>query len=721
LAVLWLVYVASAIWQHVQTSEQPLVYDALSYWLKARNVWECLADGRWGEIFAAEPTTRPPGTVLVSYPFGFDESPKGFLFRSVFLGIALTFIAVAVVGRAVPSSATRSWQIVSIALFLCALPMFYHFEWRGEKSIAFWGLMDGFLAGLAALSASAAMYGGIRKSWTATLMAALLAALCFLTKPAGILIVGTVLLAWLFVAVAHGLATLRSDESGQRRLLRFLGGGVLVFVGVCVPVLLVGFRSQYFSPENIAYGDHALEMLAASTFGSVTTTALRAMVYPSFGVGPVAAFAALAFWGIAHVATRGKPLATSDRALAISGLATASAVLCVGLWFWLLRTRGYQIRYFYPFALMAAIAILPLAFLALDKASRAIRLLVLSLLLVPSINIALLLGQTSPPLRWQRIAGVNVAVSPVHSDVLLGRQVLDAARHRRRSMTLYDMIREGEGAGAIDGLLTLERYKHPDGFNVSIKRPLDWQRTVVVRLAEIVDADFILFEKQASAERERHLQASTVETYDAEASLFSAWFSTLGAGEGVESFADDGRLQVLRVVERSRLHSALSKLKAAKRWRPEFVGANPRTWWSEQEVEAESSRTTPAASNIGFGGLFRVKALTVQQAAGTVELKVWWVHEERPPRGDWFFFAHLIDPRGAILSKVSIPVSGLSSYAAERPFRFDSLSLPVPAKVLPDRIAFGIYRAESGRADPLAADSGKRDWENRRVIVPVGD
>jgi hypothetical protein len=42
LALLWLVYIASAIWQHVQTSEQPLVYDALSYWLKARNVWECL-------------------------------------------------------------------------------------------------------------------------------------------------------------------------------------------------------------------------------------------------------------------------------------------------------------------------------------------------------------------------------------------------------------------------------------------------------------------------------------------------------------------------------------------------------------------------------------------------------------------------------------------------------------------------------------------------------
>src|SRR5215467_3819201 len=77
LAACWFLYIAWAVWQHVQTSGQPLVFDALTYWLKARSVWQCLAEGRWGDIFAAEPTTRPPGTVLMSYPFGFDESPKG--------------------------------------------------------------------------------------------------------------------------------------------------------------------------------------------------------------------------------------------------------------------------------------------------------------------------------------------------------------------------------------------------------------------------------------------------------------------------------------------------------------------------------------------------------------------------------------------------------------------------------------------------------------------
>jgi hypothetical protein len=718
LAACWLLYVAWAIWQHVQASGQPLVFDALTYWLKARSVWQCLAEGRWGDIFAAEPTTRPPGTVLMSYPFGFDESPKGFLFRSVFLGIALTFLAVLVVGRAMPRSATRAWQIVSVALFLCALPMFYHFEWsRASGSPDFWGLTDSFLAGLAALSASAAIYGAIRESWIATALSALLASLCFLTKPAGILIVGTVSLAWFVVAIVHGSATRRGYASMRRDLLRLCGGGVAVFVGVCGPVLLVGFRSAYFSSKNIAYGNRALEMLTASTFGSLSLAKLHGMVRSSFGDASVIAFAALALCGIAHVRAGGKSFVPSERALVIGGLTTAGAFLGTGLWFWVLKTGGYQIRYGYPFALMAAIAMLPVAFLALDRASRAMRLLVLSVLLVPSINIAALLGQASPSHLWQKIVGVNLTVHPVSSEASLGSQVLDAARHDRRSMTVYDM--SDEGAGAVDAVWRLERIRHPDGFNITATSALDWERTPVVRLAEIVDADFVLFDKETRADRDRHLHVSTVDTYDAEAALFRAWFSTLGAAEGVESFADTEVLQMLRVVERSRLHSALERLKASKRWRPEFVRANPQVWWNEQEVAAESARTIPAASNVGFGGLFRVRAVAVQQAAGVVELKLWWIHEEGPPRGQWFFFAHLIDPRGAILSTVSIPLLSIPSYVAGHPFRFDSLSVPVPVGVRPEKIAFGIYRAESGRADALPADSGRRDWNNQRVVVPV--
>jgi hypothetical protein len=724
-AVLWLIYIAWAIWRHVQMSEQPLVYDALTYWQKARSVWQCLAEGRWGEIFAAAPSTRPPGTVLMSYPFGFDESPKGLLFRSVFLGIALTFLGVAVVGRAMPSSATRSWQIVSIALSLCALPMFYHFGWTRASPVPdfwspnFWGLTDCFLAGLAALSASAAIYGGIRKSWIATVLSALLASLCFLTKPAGILVVSTVPLAWLVVAIASCPATLPNHASRRRHLWGVCGGGMLVFVVVCGPVLFVGWHSAYFSPENIAYGNRALEMLTASNFRPLSLALFHAMVRTSFGHGPIVAFAVLALWGMVHVRTGVKSLAASERVLVIGGLATSSLFLCTGLWFWLVKTRGYQIRYFYPFALMAAIGILPLAFLALDRASRTIRLLVLSLLLVPSINIAVLLGQTSPPLLWQKVAGVNIGARSVSAELSLASQVLDAARHHRRSMTVYDMT--WDGAGAIDGLWVWEQIKHPDGCNISAKRPLDWQRTTVVRLAEAVDADFILFDKETRADRKRHFRVSPVETYDAEAALFRAWFSTLRAEDGVELFAETDLLQMLRVVEPSRLYFALDKLKASKRWRPEFVTANPPMWWSEREVAVESTRTIPAAANIGFDGLFRVRALAVGQGARAVELKVWWIHESTPPRGQWFFFAHLIDPRGAILSNVSIPLSNIPSYVAGHPFRLDSLSVPVPVGVSPERIAFGIYRSESGRADTLPADSGSRDWNNHRVVVPVGN
>ncbi|KRE06931.1 hypothetical protein ASE63_23555 [Bosea sp. Root381] len=90
LVTLWLVFVAWSVWRSVEISEQPLIYDAVTYWLKARNFWGEITQGNFVNPLNVEPTGRPPGTVLMSYPFGFDASVKGFLFRSTFLAIALT-------------------------------------------------------------------------------------------------------------------------------------------------------------------------------------------------------------------------------------------------------------------------------------------------------------------------------------------------------------------------------------------------------------------------------------------------------------------------------------------------------------------------------------------------------------------------------------------------------------------------------------------------------
>ena len=75
LLVAWLSFLGWAVWQHVERTEQPPIYDALSYAEKARAFWANLKRDKPINPFNLEPTVRPPGTVLLSYPFGFTQAP----------------------------------------------------------------------------------------------------------------------------------------------------------------------------------------------------------------------------------------------------------------------------------------------------------------------------------------------------------------------------------------------------------------------------------------------------------------------------------------------------------------------------------------------------------------------------------------------------------------------------------------------------------------------
>jgi len=716
--LVWLAFVAWATWEHVQASGQPLIHDAITYWVKAKNLWASVAHGQWVSPLDVEPTTRPPGTVLMSYPFGFEESPKGFLFRSVFLGIALTALAVFLVACALPRIGTRAWDVACVALFLSALPMHFHFEWSStSNSPGGWGLTDCFLAGVAALAASAATLGAVRRSWGWTALAALLSGLCFLTKPAGALIVVAVTCAWFVIVLALGFVARGGPESRVPDW-RTLGMGAIVFGAVCGSVLLAGFESRYFSAENLAYGDRVLKVMRGAT---VDSSQLHTMIHTSFGYPFIIAFATAVVAGIEGLRSRAKAPTGEERALAVGGLLAGFGYLAAGFWFWFIKTGGTQVRYFYPFLLMAAISIMPLAFLALHGVTRQSRFVVRAFLLLPPLGVALLLAHPDPPGAWQRLAGVNLAAQPASPDVVLGRRALDAVRQDGRGVTLY-AANSGDNV-AIESLWLFEDVAHPELPNIRIKRSFDWERTeATFLLAGIGEASFILspYVREA-AERKRALAARSVDSYVAEQRLFEAWFSGLGAKGGVEVFGETANLRLLRVVDQERFGRALEDLRRSRQWRPEFLAANPHTWWSREELSALLAGRHVAASGVGFDGLFRVEALTLQREGelGLALIDFWWSEEKKPPPGEWFFFAHTVDGGGAILGNVPVRLEYRVPHARERPLRLDSLTVPLAASGAAKAIAFGIFRLESGQAHPLVADSGNRDWDNHRVVVPL--
>src|SRR5262249_25624361 len=155
----------------------------LQYMQKAMAFWQAIKDGRIADAFLAPPTVRPLGTLLVSFPFGFTNDYHGFLFRSSFVPIACSVVAV-YLAAGLRRAKQDGWWIAAIALLFSSLPMFYQFDWNEENpGSSQWGLVDSFEAGIAALAAAMLLRSVRSRSLAWLFGATTSAALTVLIKP----------------------------------------------------------------------------------------------------------------------------------------------------------------------------------------------------------------------------------------------------------------------------------------------------------------------------------------------------------------------------------------------------------------------------------------------------------------------------------------------------------------------------------------------------------
>ncbi len=189
----WATAICGGVWSVASKATEPPVYDAIGYIWKAKAIWERVAGHELFNPFNVVPTIRPPGTVLLSYPFGFNDSVNGYLFRSVAVPYVLWTVAV---WLAVSPWLRRS--AMAAALFIAAigtLPMFFQYAVGPGPFVAYWGLVDGFLGSLAGLAAAGLVRDWNRRSSPAFFMALAAACLGVCVKPAGV----PLLLLWLGV------------------------------------------------------------------------------------------------------------------------------------------------------------------------------------------------------------------------------------------------------------------------------------------------------------------------------------------------------------------------------------------------------------------------------------------------------------------------------------------------------------------------------------------
>ena len=127
--IAWLAVVAVALAMGATTDAAPPLGDSLSYVSKAAAFWDMVHHGKFVNPLDLPWTFRPPGTVLMAYPFGFTPDFRWFFFRSVFLPIVL-LVAAVYIARYRLQPAANPWITLALALTLAGMPILYQFQFN---------------------------------------------------------------------------------------------------------------------------------------------------------------------------------------------------------------------------------------------------------------------------------------------------------------------------------------------------------------------------------------------------------------------------------------------------------------------------------------------------------------------------------------------------------------------------------------------------------------
>jgi hypothetical protein len=564
--LLWLGSLSAAIWMHTRVTMQAPIYDAFGYYQKAYNFWETMRAGKWFNPLNVEPTFRPPGTILMSYPFGFAPDPRGFYFRSVYFPICLLFLSVLIAAYRIEDNFRARLRTILTAAFFTTITLPYHFEFGADTSGVRWGLVDSFLAGLAAVAAACAWRGTApaARAWIWAVAAGFASALSILVKPSGTLVAAVAGVAW----VAFGLGALvdcRGPGVARRRLaLRlFVGAGLIALIDAAVAA--AAFKSHYLSQENLAFGQGAIAIMKAEL--SLPLSLLWTVV--NWGLG-----GAFVLWAVLALIICLWRVSVKDSAPMTKrgmGACLASvAALIFGVWFWFFGSGGAnQIRYFVPFFVMAMVWLVPVSMEAWNRVHSALTLALSGVMVASALNLIAVLLVPRPSLAWQQLAGVGVTAAAFPPQTLEAFKRL-VAQNAARPAQLYIVSFDDNDAildSLVDQRLLLDHGSQP----LLLHRPIDWIRSSTFRIAEIGAADMLLINplqaRPASA-------GEKVNNLSEEQGVLTGWADKLDVSDGVSVFFSAPSAKILTVTDGVKFRESLRRLVARYDWDSTFTEAN---------------------------------------------------------------------------------------------------------------------------------------------------
>jgi hypothetical protein len=560
--VLWLALLAGAIWTHTHFTTQAPIYDSFTYYMKAYNFWEAVRAGRWFNPLNLEPTLRPPGTVLMSYPFGFDPDPRSFYFRSVYFPNCLIFASVLIAAYRKEDDIKARFRTILTAIFFTTITLAYHFEFGGE-TFGYWGLVDSFLTGLAALAAACVSRGARieARMWAWAVAVSLVSATSILVKPSGTLVAAIAGLAWIAFALGELAGYGVSDKERWSLAFRFFCGAALIAL-TDAAVVAAALSSRYLSRENLAYGRGSVAILKAEFRLPLS------QYWPVLNSGLGGAF--LLWGGLAAMIctwaffSHGSVVARHGIALAVS-----FAALATGVWFWfVIAGGGTQIRYVVPFFVMGMIWLVPLILRASQFVPLLLELSMSGVMVAATLNLVLVLLVPAPSQTWQEFAGVNVTANfPPETLASFSRLV---AQSSGRAAHVY-IVSFDDNDAVLTSMVTQKWLLDHDSQPLLLQRPIDWQRSSAIRVAEIGAADMLLINpRQARA----FPAGQKVNNLSEEQGVFTAWANKLDVSDGISVFFSAPSAKILTVTDRVSFRESLRQLVARYRWDSTFTEAN---------------------------------------------------------------------------------------------------------------------------------------------------
>lgn len=714
---MWIVFLGFAIWHDVKKTTMPPSYDALVYFEKGKNVWEHLNPKNFVNPLNVESTYRPPATVLMSFPFGYRDDFRGFYFRSIFIPVLCFMAAVYIAGYSTRTSTLRSWILCFAAIFLSSIPFFYHFEYTDSSlndsavPVYYWGLVDAFLGGVSALAAAACVRGIQKLSLKWFTLSFVLASLCILIKPAGLLTMALIAGSWCLFMVLELWA---QDRESKKQVLKqsLLIGGVMV--AIYGSTLIMCFNSKYLSPGNLAYGKTAMETLKADFALPITLKTIWVFIFPSLGwILPIGTIILLI---LGWAARKDLHSDQNPRVLA-SLLLSAFVALACGIWFWLFRTGITQVRFFVPLAMMAIVYAVPLSLQILGHYRKLANIIIFSWC-VQVINLGLLLLHPSPSEVWQQWSGVYLSTSSCRAEIAQAQELLSQSREKKTNSRVYAL----DTSAAYGAFLSVASYAsiiHPQQPSFEVEFPIDWESASVIRIHDIVTSDYLLFRPLYDpAARKRLLAMPSVQDLFEEKLLFEAALTDLTEQNGIQKISETS-VRLLKITDPPKLLKSLEAMQGEHTWPAAFMRANPKECWTLQEIKNTWQSQSPAVSNLIFENTFEIDALQVDRSNGNINLRLWWKPLSEEAGKDWNLFIHELAKDGSILSNRAIALQGENQCSNDSPSHGVVVSFPASSNPPMYGIGIGFYRPTPKGLVLLHAQSGVRDWGNQRVVIAV--